>query len=360
MSIALWDVDIDMNYKMSVLFRLIPLIMGVICLTFGIYIRTMGVGDGYLIAGNVLIALTAICIALFSTAATIIRQLIHKFNRADRIFYPILGYTAGIVTCLSGILLVITEKTVDDLVSGNVVFGVGLIACCVATVAISSGKFSMIPSNSENLSYKDVPFDRYTRGTYLTYFSVPLICTAIAWIYAYFLLTQGTSADFVAGHVMIGLGLVCASLIALVATVLRQIQNKFSRKERWLWSILVLILGTICIGWGIMLMMPLRAIAIAPGFVLIGLGLICYSISSKVILLAAVWRRKEPLANRIPLIPVGTALACLFLAAFLFEVSYFNVNFFVPAHIMVGLGAVCFTLFAIVSILESGTSKQSD
>ena len=92
-------------------------------------------------------------------------------------------------------------------------------------------------------------------------------------------------------------------------------------------------------------------------FVLIGLGLICYSISSKVLLLASVWRRDAPLSKRIPMIPVMTALSCLFLAAFLFEASYANTNFFVPAHIMVGLGAVCFTLFAIVSILESGTSK---
>ncbi|MDZ5007297.1 DUF2776 family protein, partial [Clostridium perfringens] len=30
---------------------------------------------------------------------------------------------------------------------------------------------------------------------------------------------------------------------------------------------------------------------------------------------------------------------------------------FVPAHVMVGLGAICFTLFSIVSILESGTSN---
>lgn len=49
---------------------------------------------------------------------------------------------------------------------------------------------------------------------------------------------------------------------------------------------------------------------------MIGLGLVCYSISSKVILLAKIWGREFALANRIPLIPVLTALACLFLASF--------------------------------------------
>ncbi len=61
-----------------------------------------------------------------------------------------------------------------------------------------------------------------------------------------------------------------------------------------------------------------------------------------------------PLANRMPLIPTVTALFCLFLAAFLFEARAMNLEFFVPARVLVGLGAVCFTLFSVVSILEAG------
>ena len=95
---------------------------------------------------------------------------------------------------------------------------------------------------------------------------------------------------------------------------------------------------------------------LAPGWVLIGLGIVCWSILSKVLLLALVWRRSFPLADRIPLIPVMTALSCLFIAGFLFEAGLDEPAYYVPARIMVGLGAVCFTLFSIVSILESGTS----
>lgn len=94
------------------------------------------------------------------------------------------------------------------------------------------------------------------------------------------------------------------------------------------------------------------------GFVLIGLALICWSISSKVILLAKIWHADFPLANRIPIIPVLTALACLFLAAFLYEEAAFQAKFFVPARVLSGFGAICFTLYSIVSILESGTSKK--
>ncbi|MDU7967648.1 MAG: DUF2776 family protein, partial [Paeniclostridium sordellii] len=90
----------------------------------------------------------------------------------------------------------------------------------------------------------------------------------------------------------------------------------------------------------------------------IGLGIVCYSILSKVLLLGMVWRKSNPLSKRVPLIPVFTALTCLFIGAFLFEAEIFNVSYFIPARVMIGLGAICFTLFSIVSILESGTSKS--
>ena len=66
--------------------------------------------------------------------------------------------------------------------------------------------------------------------------------------------------------------------------------------------------------------------------------------------------RSPATADRIPIIPVGTAPACLFLAAFLFEATDRQAGFLVGAHVLVGLGAVCFTLFSIVSVLEAGTS----
>ena len=94
------------------------------------------------------------------------------------------------------------------------------------------------------------------------------------------------------------------------------------------------------------------------GFILIGLALICWSISSKVILLARIWHADYPLARRIPIIPIITALACLFLSAFLFEEALSKPRFFVPARVLTGFGAICFTLYSIVSILETGAGKK--
>ncbi|WP_242400742.1 DUF2776 family protein, partial [Escherichia coli] len=75
-------------------------------------------------------------------------------------------------------------------------------------------------------------------------------------------------------------------------------------------------------------------------------------------LLALVWRRTCSLANRIPMIPVFTCLFCLFLASFLAEMAQTDIGYFIPSRVLVGLGAVCFTLFSIVSILEAGSAKK--
>lgn len=351
-----------MNGLMSVFFRLIPLIMGAICISYGFYVKVLEqtTGTGYIVASHVLIALTAICIALFATAATIIRQLTNKYNKFYKWVLPIIGYASGIFTVFVGIYLWETAGNNSAyFVSGNIAFAIGLIACCVATVATASTKFIMITKNESNLKPGEKPNGAFSERQARVLISIPVICTIVGLLRGFYLLFKESATPyFVAAHVVLGVALVCASLISLVASIVRQIQNTFTNRERWRWSLFVLLMGTINIIWGIIVLVICNNEAwIAPGFVLIGLGLICYSISSKVILLASVWRRSCDLSNRIPIIPVITALICLFLSIYLFEASLFNPAYFVPAHVMVGLGAVCFTLFSIVSILESGTSK---
>ena len=125
---------------------------------------------------------------------------------------------------------------------------------------------------------------------------------------------------------------------------------------KW-WPALVLAMGTLSILWGLWILTDIDPDKSSIGYIMIGLGLVCYSISSKVILLAVIWRNVFKLANRIPLIPVLTALTCLFLSAFMFEMATLDDVYFVPARVLAGLGGICFTLFSIVSILESGTSN---
>ena len=234
-----------------------------------------------------------------------------------------------------------------------------LITACVATAATSSTRFSLIPKNSADDSFSVNPAGFTRAESSLLIFIVSAIA-AIAWVWCILLYVRGTlPAHIVAGREMFGIACVCTALIALVASIARQARGSYTMAEKGKWTGLVLTMGSLAFVLGLILIFaywdhPINFV----GFVLIGLALICWSISSKVILLAKIWHADFPLANRIPIIPVLTALACLFLAAFLYEEAAFQAKFFVPARVLSGFGAICFTLYSIVSILESGTSKK--
>lgn len=355
-----------MNYKISILFRAIPLVMAAICFAYGIYIFSFGNVPDRLTAGPVVFFLGSICVALFATAATIIRQIIGTYTTAAKYILPTVGYLFAVVTLCMGLAMVWSGHPYF-FVSGHVVCGLGLIAGCVSTAATASTRFSLIPENSaRSLPANDMtpaPNPKgFTASQGAALEIVAVAITIAAWIWAVSLLAKsGHSTQYlVAGSVMGGIASVCTSLIALVSSIVRQIRGNYRMSERSIWIWLVLTMGLGVIVWGLVMIMALSGHAANfVGYILIGLGLICLSISSKVILLAKIWHTNYPLAKRIPIIPVVTALACLFLAAFLFEASLGNPKFFVPARVLVGFGAICFTLFSIVSILESGATKKA-
>ena len=297
---------------------------------------------------------------MYCTAATIIRQIIHTYNETTKYILPIVGYLAALITVISGICIFSNATSPSAFVAGHVITGVGFITACVATAATSSTRFSLIPENSKATG-NEVPQGAFSVGQRRAMIILAIVISIIAWVWAFVLLGNSHShpAYFVAGHVMVGLACICTSLIALVATIARQVRNDYSEKERNKWPKLVLLMGSISFVWGLFVILADSGSANGTtGYIMLGLGLVCYSISSKVILLAKIWRREFKLANRIPMIPVLTALTCLFLAAFVFELATVHADYFIPARVLVGLGAICFTLFSIVSILESGTSSK--
>ncbi|MEW2708853.1 DUF2776 family protein [Streptomyces koyangensis] len=350
-----------MNYGISVLFRAIPLLMGGLSAGLGGYVLSHGSGPSARVAGLVLIFLAAICLCLFATAATIIRQLIGRYTALDRWLYPVFGFAVSGVSLGYGLsLLAQTPRPPPDFVAGHVIFGVSMVCVCVSCVATSSTRFVLISENSalpEGSSPRSpAPFTTSAVRILLT---LPVLAALVTWAWAITLLAGGgggaPAGRFTAGHVMVGLALVCTCLIGLVASILRQIQNTYAPRERVIWPVVAAALGAVGVILGLIVVAGHdRSAQLSAGFVLVGLGLVCWSILSKVLLLALVWRRAAPLANRVPLIPVGTALLCLFLMAFLFESDDSGV--IVAARVLTGLGAICFSLFSIVSILESGTS----
>lgn len=349
-----------MNHGISVLFRAIPLAMAAFCFAYGAYIYSAGSDAARLTAGPVVFFLGAICVALYCTAATIIRQIIGTYNEAAKYIFPAIGYAFALATFVCGIFI-LTSHMPGALVTGHVVCGLGLITVCVSTAATSSSRFSLIPHNSADASFSINP-QGFSVGQAATLIGIVVAAALIAWVWCILLFVRGTSpAHIVAGSVMFGIACVCTSLIALVASIARQIRGSYTLREKSRWMTLVLAMGGLAFVMGVVMLIVLRGRPIDfVGFVLFGLALICWSISSKVILLAKIWHADFPLADRIPIIPVLTALSCLFLAAFLFEAAGFASEYFVPARVLTGFGAICFTLYSIVSILESGASKKKE
>ena len=347
-----------MNHGISVLFRAIPLAMAAFCFAYGAYIYSAGSDAARLTAGPVVFFLGAICVALYCTAATIIRQIIGTYNETAKYIFPAIGYAFALATFVCGIFI-LTSHMPGARVTGHVVCGLGLITVCVSTAATSSSRFSLIPHNSADESFSINP-QGFSVGQAATLIGIVVAAALIAWVWCILLFVRGTlPAHIVAGCVMFGIACVCTSLIALVASIARQIRGSYTLREKSRWMTLVLAMGGLAFVMGVVMLIVLRGRPIDfVGFVLFGLALICWSISSKVILLAKIWHADFPLANRIPIIPVLTALLCLFLAAFLFEAAGFAPEYFVPARVLTGFGAICFTLYSIVSILESGASKK--
>lgn len=346
-----------MNYGISLLFRAIPLVMAAFCFAYGAYITSSGDEPSRFTAGPVVFFLGSICVALYCTAATIIRQIIGTYKKADRVIFPAIGYTFAVLTFICG-MLIIHGSQPGAYVAGHVVCGLSLIAACVSTAATSSTRFSLIPVNSADASFSANPAGFPAAASRMLVGIVSALALT-AWIWSFSLFATGhTAPHTVAGSVMLGIACVCTSLIALVASIVRQVNGTYTMQEKGFWMWLVLGMGCVAFVFGILMLIvhwggPVDFV----GMVLVGLALICWSISSKVILLAKIWHADFPLASRIPIIPVATALTCLFFAAFVFEASLFEGKFFVPARVLTGFGAICFTLFSIVSILESGAKK---
>ena len=193
-----------------------------------------------------------ICIALFCTAATIIRQIIHTYNETTKYILPIVGYLAALITVISGICIFSNATSPSAFVAGHVITGVGFITACVATAATSSTRFSLIPENSKATG-NEVPQGAFSVGQRRAMIILAIVISIIAWVWAFVLLGNSHShpAYFVAGHVMVGLACICTSLIALVATIARQVRNDYSEKERNKWPKLVLLMGSISFCMGI-------------------------------------------------------------------------------------------------------------
>lgn len=107
-----------MGFKMNIyigwLFKLIPLLMGIICIALGEFVLTGSGQSEYFVAGHVLISLSAICLALFTTAFIIISQLTHGMNKFYNRLFPVIGYAGSATTMIWGWSLLASNNVMAD------------------------------------------------------------------------------------------------------------------------------------------------------------------------------------------------------------------------------------------------------
>ncbi|MDD6209518.1 MAG: DUF2776 family protein, partial [Bacteroidales bacterium] len=285
-----------MNYLISILFRLIPLFMALICFFYGAFIFFFGTDPDRVTAGIVVFFLGVICLALFCTAATIIRQLIHTFRPVHKVIFPGIAYLLGVFTLYTGIDFFITYDDPQLFVAGHVVSGIGLITLCVATAATVSTRFYLIPTNSQKENMVPAA-EAFSPKMAMALTVIPIICALTAWVWAFSLLTNVHNPYyFTAGTVMAGLACICSSLIALVSSIARQAGNRYTRHEQKMWPKFVIFFGLLSIIWGaLILFFRFGQNTDNVAFLMFGLGLVCLSILSKVFLLAKVWKKSYPL-----------------------------------------------------------------
>lgn len=172
-----------MNHGISILFRAIPVVMAFICFFLGGFIFLYGDDGARQVAGPVVFFLGAICLALFATAATIIRQLIHKFNTVLKYVIPVFGYVVATITIIMGMWIFMTAENSNFIVSGHVVAGIGLIAACVSTAATSSTKFYLIPLNSA-AGGNEINKEGFTGTTQNILIGLAVLFSLVAWVWA--------------------------------------------------------------------------------------------------------------------------------------------------------------------------------
>ena len=128
-----------MNYGISILFRAIPLAMAAFCFAYGAYVFAAGDDPSRLTAGPVLFFLGSICVALYCTAATIIRQIIGTYIELLRdsrfvilVLVAALGMS-GLFAYISAAPFVLQGHYGLDQQAFELVFAAGAIALIGAT-----------------------------------------------------------------------------------------------------------------------------------------------------------------------------------------------------------------------------------
>ncbi|MBO6021198.1 MAG: DUF2776 family protein [Aeriscardovia sp.] len=313
-------------------------------LAFGSYLLC---ADKNLIAGRFLISLGSITFALFCVVATSMRQ-IEGFTRVW--YFPAVAYSFALGICIWAIIILATGSSADDIVSGHMALGAGMIALCVSTIALTSRHFLHISANSLHRADSSIDSSSYTRHGVLLLASIPACVSLAGFCYAIYSMALRSTPEKLGGHALVAQSFVCLSLTFIVYILARQMNNTFLKKFKWRFSVYVVINGLVDIIWGICVLCLRPSAFITPGFGMIALGMVCISISGKAHRVVGSWKGVSELAYFAAYFPVFAGLGGLFLSIILFSVSTRFPVYLNAAYAVSGLAAVCVAIYGIVAI----------
>ncbi len=333
------------------IYRFIPLVLLLLCLTYGLFIISYNNPDSF-IAGHIVIFLGMVCFTLFCLSSIITIQIIYDGKEFDNIIYPALGFISASITILYGIFLY-NHDIVYYKVAGHNVLGLGLICLCIATETIICTKFNIIRENNNLKS--DPTQANFSKNQSRLLILIPIIAVIIGWAWAiYLIMYPDVNDNFIPGHVMAGMAMICTCVLAAVVTSIKQIKNSYLDIDKKIWPGLAFTMGFISLLWGLILLIMDKnpATYLSPGFILIGISCVCFSIFSKLLLVSRSWRYEFRYIQSVPFISLFLVLICFSLSFFLFQGAVNDINIYIPARVLVGLGSVCLSLFAVINIVE--------
>lgn len=333
----------------SFLLRLITLSMTAFTLGFGFYLLF---GRGSILPGKFMIALSSVTFALYTVVASSMRP---EEGVSPIWPFPAMGYAAGWAVTIWGItILARFPHAALGIVSGHLVFGVGMIAICISTISMTLidwiRLFVKQPTTSQEADKAAGKANKYAYIEIWILTSIPSFFAIVGFVYAIVSLCLPSPAQQIGGDALMAQSFVCLALVFLIHILSKQANNIYLKRFRWRYSIYIVGTGTINIIWGICVAAIKGGSFIPPGFGMIGLGLVCFAICGKAHRVIGSWRNIPDIDFLASYFPILTLVAGLLISIVLFSTSLTNPNYTYAAYIMSGLSCVCLSIFGIVAL----------
>lgn len=327
-----------MKFETATLFRTIPFVTVLFCLGYGTYLFTGNDEITKTLSGAALIFTGVFCF-LWSTFPASVGTCKKRQNSAVKKSVPLFGYIASLALIVTGIMLL---NHPEHFIAGHIACGLGLAAWGTATITATAARSGKKNNSADNQNEDPVSQQKLWLEISAAF---PVLAT---WTWTVLLLSD--SADefyYIAGHIMGAMACLCTALLVSFAAILRQKQNEYLR-----------IIAFAAIIWGVIqFALQYGQPTDFVGFILIGSGIVCWSLSFPIAATIIPARTEEQKNESIALFPFVLFIICLLISLFLFEEAGLNTKFLFPARMFLGFGAFCLTSFAATGLIQIRTRQ---